>query len=222
MLDRLPAEILSWIVQLVNVKSDLTSLSLVSRLLYRHVIPELYRSITIWAEDERDLTNFDLRILTHSTKNLQYVKNLQFIAPFQDRLQARCPPTYHSDSDEDAFDANYTSNYEDSLGEMQSDDESEYGLVSEEMSQNAEYDSSVHTASDDAGATATGNVENDGTLNNDNSDADGHSEVNESQMPANGEHEMFLQDMMSRLLPLFQNISESNLQSFRFVLRRSL
>ncbi|KAI9674936.1 MAG: hypothetical protein M1822_008998 [Bathelium mastoideum] len=217
MLDRLPAEILSWIIQFINDKSDLTSLSLVSRLLYQHAIPKLYRSITIWAKHKRNLSNLDLRILAHSTKHLQYVKNLQFKTPFQGRFRVHCPRSDY-DSDKDFANEYISSSDEDSLSQIQSDDEFEYGLVSEETNQNADYDPSVHTINDEAEATATGKVESGEILKSGTSDTDGQSQVSMSQMFANGKHETFLRDLTSRLLPLFQNINESNLQSFSLTL----
>ncbi|KAI9704018.1 MAG: hypothetical protein M1820_005639 [Bogoriella megaspora] len=225
MLDRLPAEILGSIVQLINVKSDLTSLSLVSRLLNQYAIPELYRSITIRANDERDLTNFDLRILAHGAENLRYVKDLRFVAPFRDRLGARCIPTDNDSgndtADEDVGNGDITSIYQDNLDQTQNYDESEHGPLSEETIQNAGYGHSVHTIRDEAEATATSDVEDDDILN-ETSDIDSSSEVTKGHIlrhkRAERKHEMFVREMMSRLLPLFQNISENNLQSFSWIL----
>jgi hypothetical protein len=60
-------------------------------LLYHHTIPELYKSVTIRAINEHDLTNLGLSILAQSAKQLRHVRHLQLTAPFQNRLRSRCP-----------------------------------------------------------------------------------------------------------------------------------
>lgn len=60
-------------------------------MLYQHAIPHLYRSITIRARDEQDLTGLNFSIISEGGRNLTLVKDVLVTADFHRRLRNRCP-----------------------------------------------------------------------------------------------------------------------------------
>ncbi|KAF4625328.1 hypothetical protein G7Y89_g12841 [Cudoniella acicularis] len=72
--------------------SDLKHLSLVSTLLHKYTIPELYRSITFFASDEQNLLELGVdSFLARNTRHIKHVKELHFASWFHRDLRSRCP-----------------------------------------------------------------------------------------------------------------------------------
>ena len=171
-------------------------MSLVSRLLYKHTVQELYRSITLRTANEYDLASLGQSILVQSAKNLQYVKDLQIVAPFCERVCRRCPPSPYEDP-HNAYD-----------DEEEITDEDGHDTSFDALIDRTERKSPLPEANDGMQTSVRGR---------DDEIVGRGVGLSPGKALKDKKHAAFLRCLASRTIPLFQCLTEGNLQSFWFV-----
>lgn len=182
----------------------------------------MYRSITIRAPDEQDLTELDLSILSEGARNLTLVKDVQVTAHFHRRLRSRCPRYYESESESEEEEDD---DDEEEEGEEEDDDltdDFEDGLLSDDGENDEVEDDLLSNDSGDESDTNVIGEEADNEppgseleLNNETLDVE---RGLQGTAQALSNHDEFLAVLESRLMPLLDNIPEGRLRSFQFVI----